>query len=206
MKAEKNCNMTRQAANFIIYDGEKYELLGDSTGQLPMVKQYGMQPRGWSTGNQYGYVAEYAIVDRQLILTSLMIDDAAGHYPEIGGIRPVTKGHYGIPVYEPLSEPMSISGAITVGKGEPENWFHADIRSVHDYVDALKIILKDGIIQSVEDISEPAATIRRAMQQIIKEREQQPGFPFVRSPLPEEWDKLFDKSWVLRYSTSENEG
>jgi hypothetical protein len=199
--------MTRQVANLIIYEGEKYELLGDSTGRLPMVKQYGMQPQSWSTGHQYGYVAEYAIVNQQLILTSLMINDAAGHYPEIGGIRPVVKGHYGVPVYELLSEPMPISGAITVGKGEPEKWFSADIRSVHDYVDALRITLRDGIIQSVEDISEPATAIRRAMQKIIKEREEQPGFPLVEANFRlEEWKKLFDESWALRYSTTENEG
>jgi hypothetical protein len=199
--------LTKQAADYLIYKGEQYELLGDSTRQLPMVKQFGMQPRGWSTGCYNGYIAEYAIVEQHLILISLMINDAADHYPEIGSIRPVTKGHYGVPVYEPLSEPMPISGAITVGKGKPENWYSADIRSVHDYVDALKITLRNGIIQSVEDISEPATAIRRAMQKIIKEREEQPGFPLVEANFRlEEWEKLFDESWALRYSASENEG
>ncbi len=199
--------MTRQAADTIIYAGESYELLGDSSRQLPMVKQYGMQPQSWSTANWKGYVAEYAIVDQQLILTSLMINDAADFYPEIGGIRPVTRGFYGAPVYEPLFELMSITGAITMGKGVPENWHSFDIRSVHDYVIALKITLNDGIVQSVEDVSEPAAAIRVKLQQFIKEREAQPGFPFAKlPPLPEDWNKLFDESWALRYSTKDNEG
>ena len=198
--------MTRQAADLIIYEGESYELLGDSSGQLPMVKQYGMQPRNWSTANHKGYVAEYAIIDHQLMLTSLMIQDAADYYPEIGGVQPITPEPFRVPVYSPLLEPMLITGAITMGKGEPENWHSFDIRSVHDYVIALKITLKDGIVQSVKDISEPAASIRVKLQQIIKERDAQPGFPFAKPPpLPEEWNKLFDESWALRYSTNEDE-
>jgi hypothetical protein len=198
--------MTRQEADFVIYEGEKYELLGDSSRQLPMVKQYGMQPQSWSTANWKGYVAEYVIVDQKLLLTSLMINDAANYYPEIGGIQPVIKGHYGAPVYEPLSELMSIKGAITIGRGEPENWHSFDIRSVHDYVIALKITLIDGFVQSIEDISEPGAAIRVKLQQIIKEREAYLEFPASKHPsLSEEWDKLFDESWALRYSTVENE-
>jgi hypothetical protein len=199
--------MTRQAANTIVYEGESYELLGDSSGQLPMVKRYGMQPQSWSTANHAGYIAEYAIVDQKLLLTSLMINDAADYYPEIGGIQPIDKYPYGAPVYEPLSELMTITGAITVGKGKPENWLSADIRSVHDYVVALKVTLEDGVVQSVEDISEPAAAIRKRMQQIYEARTWQPGIQYVETESErEELNRLFDESWALRYSTKDNEG
>jgi hypothetical protein len=198
--------MTRQAANKLLYEGESYELLGDSSGQLPMVKQYGMEPLSWSTGNYRGFVAQYFIVDQRLMLLSLMINDAAGYYPEIGGIRPVIEGHYGVPLYEPLSELMSITGAITIGKDEPENWLSGDIRSVHDYVIALKITLKDGMVQSVDDISGRASAIRRRMQQIFETRRRQPGLPYVETDLEtEELNRLFDESWALRYSTIEIE-
>jgi hypothetical protein len=193
--------LTKQAADYLIYEGEQYELLGDSTRQLPMVKQYGMQPRDWSTGCYKGYIAEYAIVEQQLMLTSLMINAAADHYPKIGGIRPEID-KLGIPIYSPIFEPMRITGVITIGKNTPENWFFADIRSVHDYVDVVKIVLKAGIVQSVEDISQLGTEIRKGMQKIIKERQNQPGFPFVESE-PKLWDELYQASWELKYSMSD---
>jgi hypothetical protein len=144
-------------------------------------------------------------MDNRLWLTDLTIGDDNNHYPEIGGVRPVF-GNYNGPTYSNLREMMLITGAITIGKDHPENWPRPDIRSVHDYLIVIKVTLQGGVVRAIEDISRSAAEIRNQIRQVYEERHQQPGFPHVESRLESEvLDKLFDKSWALRYSMDESE-
>jgi hypothetical protein len=62
------------------------------------------------------------------------------------------------------------------------------------------------MVQAVKDISEPAAAIRRSMQQIFEARIRQPGLQYVETDSErEKLTRLFDESWALRYSTVDNE-
>jgi hypothetical protein len=41
--------MTSQAGDYVEYEGEQYELLGDSSKELPMLAQFGIKSAGFST-------------------------------------------------------------------------------------------------------------------------------------------------------------
>jgi hypothetical protein len=191
--------MTRQAADWVFYKGEQYELLGISSGQLPMLKQFGLEPVGFSTACYRGYIAEYEISDDRLLLTRLAIEDANNHYPEIGGVKPkLERGE--LPAYVGISEPMVIDGAMVIGKDSPDHWQEFDIRGPHDYTVVLKLALKRGIVQSVTDISQQAAAIRSEMFKIYAEARDQARFELENKDRSERMKLLFDRSWALKYS------
>lgn len=192
--------MTKQFPDTILYSGEEYELLGDSSRSLPMLNQFGIEPTMMSTGCYRGYVAEYTISGENLYLSSLTVQDAKNNYPVISGVRP-TVDRFGQPIYVGLHELMSITGSITIGKGKPENWPYPDIRSVHDFNHVLKLTLRDGTLQSVTDISEVSAAIRSELREIYPSPEDSGGLrQFKRNHLSDRTKMLMDQSWSLRYS------
>jgi hypothetical protein len=194
--------MTRQAADLVFYKGEEYEFLGDSSGQLPMLKQFGLTVGVVSTDCYRGYIAEYAVDDDHFYLTRLSVQDANDNYPEIGGVKPAIKRGE-LPVYEGLSEPITIDGAIVIGKDFPDDWQGFDIRAPHDYIVVLKLTVKRGIVQSVTDISQQAAAIRSELFKIFAETRDQARFEFENKDRSERIKLLFDRSWALKYSVDD---
>ena len=162
--------MTVQVEDWLVYNGEKYELLGDSSRQLPMIQQYGMNPIEMHTACHRGYFAEYAIVDAHLYLTHLVIRETTNHYPEIGGVKP-TPYHSESREYANLSVPMLINGALVIGKDVPTGCFWRDMhRHPYDYLCVLRLTLHEGIAVSATDISQEAAVIRQEVSAILQER------------------------------------
>lgn len=196
--------MTMQAADWIIYNGDEYELLGDSTRELPMLKRYDFEPGWWSTGCYRGYIARYEIIDNSLYLTSLIIEDRNKHYPEIGGVKPEI-GREDVPEYSGIHEPMLINGSILIGKDEAYSPLF-DFRAPHNYSIVLRLKLRDGVIYSVIDLSEEIDILRSELNELAEKRLKQLDLPF---PEPIEWrerfKQLLDRSWALKYSKDDME-
>jgi len=194
--------MTMQAADRVLYNGDEYELLGDSKGELPMLKRYGFEPICWTTGCYKGYIAKYEIFDNSLYLTHLTIQDRNKHYPEIGGIKPEI-GSEGVPEYSGIREPMPITGSVVIGKDEADSLL-LDFRAPHNYSVVLRLKMRDGVIDSVVDLSEESAALRSEINELKEKRLKQLDLP---SPEPMEWreryEQLLDRSWVLKYGKDE---
>jgi len=158
--------MTYQAADQLVYEGDEYELLYDSSGKLPMIAQLGMEPVPMSTACWKGYIADYLIRYDVLYLTSLIISDKNGHYPDIGNVKAINHRYSG------LLELIAIDGHIVIGKDDPPNWGMNDIRMAHDYQTSMKLKLFHGIVQSVEDISAQVAAIRAELYEIFIVRQE----------------------------------
>jgi hypothetical protein len=196
--------LTKQAADRLLYKGEEYELLGDTSRQLPLLQTYGVEPGAYGTGCYKGYVANYALVENGLFLIRLMIADVNNHYPEIGGVEPKFDQFFPA-TYDDLKVAMHVDSLITIGTDKPDNWLHADIRYPHDYACVLRLELRGGIAQQVEDISAQAASIRREMQVIFADADQnRNGYvPVTHSEAnSERLRQLFETSRALMYDIS----
>lgn len=188
--------MTKQMADYVFYDGNRYELLGDTSRQLPPLEKYVFNPVPMGTACYRGYVANYEIIDTCLCLTYLVLQDANEHYPPIGGVAAVEGGGR----YEGLSERMSVDSVITIGKDKPENWALPDIRLPNDYCHVLQLTLQQGCVQTVIDISEQAAAIRDELRGIFAKRLHSPNWnPFGSDENSERVGELQDYAYALMY-------
>ncbi len=187
--------MTYQAEDRLVYLGDEYELLYDSSRKLPMIAQYGIEPVAMNTACWKGFIADYLIRHDVLYLTSLAVSDKNNHYPDIGNVKPINHQYSG------LLELMAIDGHIVIGKGDPPKWGMGDIRMAHDYQISLKLKLLHGIVQSVEDISAQVATIRAELYEIFIVRQEQ----FIESHQLSDYKQgrvrvLYDQSFALMSS------
>jgi hypothetical protein len=169
--------MTKRTTDWVTYNDEQYVLLGDTTRQLPMLDRYGFKPVPIVDGDSKGYIAKYAVVDESFHLVWLLIYDADLQYPEIGGVKP--KVPYIVALYENLSVPMKIDGSVVIGKDGVDYGKGLSVEAYmpDDFQRVLKLVLRNGEIQSVEDISQQAAAIRDEYAQIEEERRNLPNFP-----------------------------
>ena len=191
--------MTMQATDWVLYNGDEYELLGDSTRELPMLKRYGFEPSAWMTACWRGYIAKYEIVDNSLYLTHLIIQDRNKLYPEISGVEPEV-GSEIIPEYSGIRESIPITGSIVIGRDEAYTVLF-DFRAVHNYSVVFKLQLRDGMIYSIVDLSEESAVLRSEINELKDERFKQLD---LHIPESKEWrerlKQLLDRFWALKYS------
>jgi hypothetical protein len=186
--------VTVQAADYLIYKNEKYELLGDWSRQLPMLGKYGIEPVMMSTGCWRGYIAHYTVIDQQLFLTELAVNDTNDHFPEIGSVKPERDVSTGI--YKNLREPMPITGRLVIGKKFASSTCPS-FRYVHDYAIVLKLGFQAGMLQSIEDISAQAEVLRIEIELIKAERLKQRQSGIEPSYKKDEYESLIDQSFYL---------
>src|SRR5262249_37407997 len=152
--------MTEQVADFLVFEGNKYEVLGDSSGQLPLLKKYNLTPSSFSTGCWRGYIAHYAIMDNSLFLKYLYVFDVSQNYPAIAHIAPrIDVGNCA--EYEHLHEKMNVTTSLVIGR-DAVSW--NDFRYPTDYKTVLRLNFVKGDLQSVEDISIQAALLRQKIE------------------------------------------
>ena len=77
--------MTGQIPDNVIYEGETYELVGVSGGELYEPQDFGLIPTSPHTANYRGFVSTYEIEENALILNSMEItvEEASDEYPKI---------------------------------------------------------------------------------------------------------------------------
>jgi hypothetical protein len=161
--------MTRQAPHTLMYEGHEYELLGDSTGQLPRFDLLGVSPKGSSTAGSFW--PKYEIANSRLYLASITMwygyenDDELEKLPVINGIK-VTGAKFFI-AYDNINFLMPQMGYILIGRELASDlWVR---RGLTDYTIVLRLALKHGEVEAVEDVSNQVAIIRTKQDEIDKE-------------------------------------
>lgn len=191
--------MTIQEPDYLIYAGERYEVLGDTPQALPCLNLWGIEPTAMNTGCYRGYIAAYTVDDNQLYLTFLQVYDSRAQYPEIGQCQPVIEqGIYAR--YPALKVLLPFTGYVVIGMNLAYERYFPEVRLPHDYRQVLGLTIEMGVLKTVEDLSRQAVLIQIKLDMLRLERQKHADFhnnqEALRS-LRDEEDRLYAQSKAL---------
>jgi hypothetical protein len=150
--------MTYRSPLVVLYEGHEYELLKDSTWQLPMEKLLGIESNvADATINIYN--PKYRIDDGLLILESLAFlyifekEDELESLPTINEVRPL--GRLPFIVYQDINFKLPYTGTIVIGRDHKDKPFMPVFRNEHDYLTVFQLLFNEGVLREAKDISLP---------------------------------------------------
>ena len=156
--------MTAQSLDKIKYEGVEYALIGTSDGKLIRPEQFGMEGSMISTANYNGYIAEYAITNMKLLLSSFYINERNGHFLPIFGVKSVDGN------YKDINHIILFSGTIRIAKDFiRELYVHMGNQKATAFETVLDIEVKEGIVVEIEDRSEEVKWKRGAFKKYFEE-------------------------------------
>jgi hypothetical protein len=158
--------MTSQIADSVVFQGDRYELIGIFGGVLAYPEQFGMKPMMTQTNCYRGFYATYELTDKSLFLRELSICVNNGNYKPIGGVMPVKdKVPRKTYVYHGLNEIMTFSGRIRLAKNFfSEFYIHMGYQKASAYETVLDITLTDGQVVQIKDRSQEMEMKRGAFK------------------------------------------
>ncbi len=155
--------MTGQIADQFSYKEDNYDLIGLKGSNLFNPEEYGVFPIMASTACYRGFVAEYNITDKQLILNSLMLRSNEEKLNEINGVaakkeEKVMMFNF---LYEDLNLPIKFTGFILLGKDFiNEMYVHMGYQRPIAYKIVIEFQFKEGELVTINDFSEIIEKLR----------------------------------------------
>ena len=154
--------MTAQIADTVLYQGERYHLVGG--GPLYDPRQDGMEPSMFSTACWRGYICTFAVTGNGLLLHELTLHVAGGAFRPINGVRPHAEG--GRATYRDLNLALAHSGELLLGAEPLPAWYtHMGYPQPHGYATVIALAFEGGRLIEVRDLSADMAALRARLAQ-----------------------------------------
>lgn len=175
--------MTTQVADTFRYQSESFDVLDTSGVGLFMPAAHGLKCFPPSTGCWKGFVAEYVLHERCLVLGALQIQlDVPETFEEPPLIGPIFHGvrarlaehsQFGRWHFHGLGMPVDYSGGILIGRQYIQE--HRIYLAPHawNFQTVVELVFEKGRLVEELDHSERVAEVRR---RILAEGKEQPGF------------------------------
>ncbi len=184
MIEEMDCNslfMTGQVSDIVIFEGEEYYLSGIDGTKLPSPQDFGISPRPASTACWRGFQNIYTCPNNELTLDTMYLSSAEAK--PVNGVEPESNGVMFPYIYKNLDFKVPFTGRIIIAKDFiSENYVHMGFQSASSYETVLELVLDEGNINSVTDMS----------VRMKKLREEGTGKP----PSPKSDEKKDVKEWI----------
>lgn len=170
--------MTAQFQDIIRYQGEDYNLVGMSEEGLFEPEQYGMQPVSTCTACWRGYIAIYAVDDRKLLLSELLVNlnpfdekaPNASAAPLLNNVDPVKMtDEHGLFEYDyrNINLPLPYTGGLLIAIGFiDELYVHMGFHPAWKYKQVHELIFEDGQLVSEADVSKKMKDVREKMKTV----------------------------------------
>lgn len=166
--------MTAQIAEDVVVDGRTYSLVGVSGGTLFDPAEYDLAAHFMSSACWRGYVATFAIVDKQLVLSDLLVGDGStiggveiDEQTSLLGVRPTRDTSWKGPgfLFSGLNAPRQLSGGLLVGDGFIQtHYVHMGFHPAWKFERVLELLVDGGHVAEVRDVSAELAERRRAIE------------------------------------------
>ena len=168
--------MTAQKSDLLVLDQGKFLLLGVNGGNLFIPARFGLHPIPSTSACWRGCICQYAVHADRLVLDELKVNlkpaDTAQPGlvgPAINGIQPVVPedgirrfNHQ----YHQLNRMMPFSGGLLAGTGFIwDLYVHMGFHPAWKFRTVFELIIFDGQVTEVRDVSETMAAIRAVMAQ-----------------------------------------
>ncbi|MEM9951949.1 MAG: hypothetical protein AAF846_10130 [Chloroflexota bacterium] len=156
--------MTRQMRHKVLYQNEKHELLGDSSGQLYFPTLFGIATLGTKP--------TFAIRNRKIYLNTIdMISRGlSDNFPSINGVKPTIKDDFYL-CYEDIDQLLPISSIAFICKDIALDEYHsAPHLAISDFVVCLRLTIEDGTVMQVDDLSELCEAIRDREKSLTEDK------------------------------------
>lgn len=156
--------MTAQIPDTIIYEGDKYELIGMAGGDLISPEQFGMEPEMISTACYRGYYATYELTDEGLYLRELTLHERNQKYVAIDGVIPEEGEHEA--TYRGLSIHVPFSGKLRLAKDFIRDlYIHMGFQKPTAFRTVYDVTLEEGSIVALVDRSKEMEEKRGAFKE-----------------------------------------
>lgn len=182
--------MTAQINDTFFYQDELYGIAGISEGRLFDPAAFGMEPVGPTSACWRGWMAEYALEGRQLVVDVLYVhlvdrDKLPGSFervpgPPIGGVLPVADdpdddedekaqllraiqpSNWFNNRYENLGYPLAYTGGLLLASGFIRDLYvHMGFHPAWKYEKVVELVFAGGVLQKECDRSAEMAELRK---------------------------------------------
>jgi hypothetical protein len=162
--------MTAQIDDTLMWKGSSYSINAyalEGTEELFTPGYYNLSPVMMHTGCYRGYYCKFKLVRNQLLLAELVVNQEAGNYPLINGVRPEFGTGFDefscAAKYNKLMLPLKLTGTVRLAKGFIQSRYeHMGFQETASYRTIKQITLKDGILVDHVDLSANVNEIRTA--------------------------------------------
>jgi len=145
--------MTAQIPDTFLFQGDQYDLIGISGGELASPEQFGMEPEMLDTSCYRGFYATYELTKAGLYLRELTLGEKNEQYLPIGETQPELGN--GKATYRDLSELIPFTGQIRLAKDFIEGFYiHMGYQKPTAFKTVLDITLNNGQVMEIKDRSQ----------------------------------------------------
>ncbi len=147
--------MTAQIPDTFLYKADEYELVGLEGGELFTPEQFDMVTAMLHTACYRGFYCKYELTNDALFLMEMTMLEKNDNYKPINGQMPVVGNNEFERIYRDLHFPVPFTGKIRLGKDFiQELYVHMGFQKASAYKTVIEFVLKDGKLESFNDISE----------------------------------------------------
>jgi hypothetical protein len=144
--------MTGQISDTVIFQEDRYVLLGSTVEELASPSQFGLVPGEMHTACWRGYYLTYKIDGEKLWLDEMTIRTRDNKYPPINGIDAIEINYN--KVYQNIDIPLIYTGKILIGKDfMNEKYIHMGFQPASSYQTVLELEFAAGLLKGVSKIS-----------------------------------------------------
>jgi len=161
--------MTAQIHDTIIWKRSDFDIIySDLTLFNPL--NYGINTESLHTACYRGFFCKYKLINKSLYLHSLTIRKDKGRYPLINGVKPELckhKNRITRATYTNLKLPIKKTGVMRIGSGFIRGRFeYMGFQEATAYNTLIELSFIDGKLQSVNDLSSAAESLRKAQNDV----------------------------------------
>lgn len=175
--------MTSQINDEILISRKRYDIIGVNGNELFTPESIGVTPNATSTACWRGYICEYKISHKKLLLDKLWLSCGRNEIfenekifvpqksPPINGVSP-NKGSEFNNEYEKINYAINFSGGILAGRAFiQELYVHMGFQSAWKYKNVIELIFIQGKVQEIRDVSKQMEQIRNKKENELPEQD-----------------------------------
>jgi hypothetical protein len=175
--------MTGQINDVIVINRKGFSVVGVNGGELFTPESIGIMPIATMTACWRGYICEYKISYKKLLLDKLWlsfgeeeISENTNKFipqkgPPINGVNPYEGGEFNN-IYEKLNYEVDFTGGILAGRKFIQDLYvHMGFQSAWKYKNVFELIFIHGKVQEIRDVSEQVEQIRNKKNEELPEQD-----------------------------------
>lgn len=196
--------MTAQMNDKFQYRRKNYAIAGISEGDLFEPDTLDMKPAGLCSACWRGYVAEYGVKSKHLVLHSLKINllkEIGEKYeiesgPPVNSVRPHVfkgRGSFFNNVYKGINLHLEYSGGLLLADGFIQSLYvHMGFHPAWKYETVIELVFENGVLTSEYDRSEKMAEIRAL---VAEQRDDDPRNEPTQKEISDFIERAFDRRY-----------
>ena len=158
--------MTGQIPDHVIYNDERYDLVGVKGEGLYEPFDFGLNPVSPHTANWRGFVSCYEVSDKILVLKDfdVHVRNSDNKFPEINGIRATIQVEGMVHLkYENLKLKTIYTGKILIARDFIDSMYvHMGFQSPLSFNEVIELEFSKGDLISEKDLSKKMKTLRKS--------------------------------------------